>query len=187
MERHGKNPYGENLYRIIWAESRRRVVVQKFSTGASVAREIPEYPGRFGWILERWEPPERVAKCTPEQWYANPVLDVLGPFPHRGEYREAHPFSAHGPANANIDKLVADCEESRKREISEEVAACLRIAEREHLAVKNTKLDLIGDKFPAFGLRPMSGYGGGRGTKTYPELKTADEAGLPTQSGFEAL
>jgi len=180
MQRFGANPYGQDLYRIIWAESRRHTAVAKHVTGSDVAREIPVYPGRTGWVMERWVPPFEFARCSPEEWNSNPILAVLGDYPHRGEYEACHYFEACGPVDANIDKLVTWIEESRKRPFAENLTACRKAAEQDEASRKSTKLDIIGNALPAFGSRPMSGPGGGRGTKTMPVQLTAQEAGLPT-------
>ncbi len=179
MRNFGANPYGENLYRIVWAESRRHTAVAKHVTGSDVIREIAVYPGRTCWVMERWVPPFEFARCTPEEWNSNPALAVLGDYPHRGEYEACHYFEACGPVDANIDTLVMWIEESRTRSFAENRIACQKAAEKDERSRRNTKLDIIGNRLPAYGTAPMSGPGGGRGTKTMPIQLTAQEAGLP--------
>lgn len=43
--------------------------------------------------------------------------------------------------------------------------------------------DIIQESLPAFGTSAIAGYGGARGTKTAPVLRTAEELGLSTRRG----
>lgn len=179
MARFGKNPYGENLYRIVFAPSRRMIAYGTWADGSRKARYIPKYP-EIGdqWILERWMTPYEYTGRTPEQW--KQTLTVLGPYPDRGEYEVSHVFEACGPTDANLTKLISWIEEGRKRSWWENRTACQADSEADEKERKNLREAIIRDSLPAFGTAPLSGYGGGRGTKTAPILKSAEELGLPT-------
>jgi len=105
MARFGQNPYGDNLYRIVFAPSRRYLVYGEWPNGERKATWLPKYPEvGDSWVLERWLTPFEYARCTPEEW--NRELTVLGPYPDRGEYEICHKFNRVVPQDENITKLV---------------------------------------------------------------------------------
>jgi hypothetical protein len=186
MARYGLNPYGDNLYRIVFAPSRRYVVYGQWPDGSQKARWLPKYPEvGESWVLERWLTPFEYARCTPEEW--NRELTILGPYPDRGEYEICHKFNLVTPDNESITKLIELIEQSHKDtrrngnvfENPANTAACLDMAERDQAATSSQMQALIGNALPAFGYAPMSGPGGARGTKTRPVIQSAQEAGLP--------
>lgn len=174
MARFGQNPYGENLYRIVFAPSRRFLVV------GERARWWPKYPECGDtWVMERWYSPMEY-HGTREAW--DEMCSNLGPYPERGEYDICHHFEFTGPDDCNLDKLISWIEEGRKRNPQENTNALKDAAAKEENDMRNARLDIIGNALPAFGSAPMVGHGGGRGTKTMPVLRSAQEAGLPTFS-----
>lgn len=183
MAKYGLNPYGENLYRIVFAPSRRRLVYGTWPNGERKASWVTAYPevGRI-WIMERWQTPFEFARCTAEVW--NQTMTLLGPYPDRGEYEICHPFEITLPTDCNLDKIVMWVEEGRNRSWWENRTACQADYDKEEKSNDSTKNAIIRNSLPAFGTAPMSGFGGGRGTKTAPILKTAEELGLPTSGGM---
>lgn len=113
----GINPYGDNLWRVVWGPSRNYLVggpwqdrhgvipndaelMAKGGKDSSFVRElieyrwIPKYPET--WVLEKWLTPLQYAG-TPEQWVATQSdtyakLLTLGPYPARGEYEACYFF-----------------------------------------------------------------------------------------------
>ncbi len=186
MARFGQNPYAQNLYRIVFAPSRRYLVYGQWPDGSRKAQWLPKYPEvGNSWVLERWLTPFEYARCTPDQW--NRELTILGPYPDRGEYELCHKFDLVSPSDESIVKLIELIEASHKNtrrngamfDNPENTQACLREAERQQTSTSAQMQDLIGNVLPAFGAAPMSGYGGGRGTKDFHVTRSAAEAGLP--------
>ncbi len=193
LERFGKNPYGGALYRIVFAPSRRYLVCGEWPDGSNKASYARKYPqlcahrengtevGIDHWIMERWLPAEEYAKCSKEYW--DRELLILGPWPAQGEYELCHVFEACGPSDAALDVLVAAIEEGRRRSFWEKRVFHQEEADREKKAISDQQEAMIRNWLPAFGSAPMIGRGGGRGTKTVPIVRTAEELGLPTQGG----
>lgn len=186
MARFGKNEYGQNLYRIVFAPSRRYIVYGQWPDGSQKAQWLPKYPEvGSAWVLERWLTPFEYARCTPEEW--NRELTILGPYPDRGEYEICHKFNLASPDDESLTKLVALIEQSHKQtrrngaifDNPENTVACIAEAEQREAATSSEMQALIGNALPAFGAAPMSGYGGGRSTKAPPVRLSAQEAGLP--------
>lgn len=186
MARFGQNPYGEDLYRIVFAPSRRFLVYGQWPDGSEKADWRPKYPEvGDSWVLERWLTPFEYARCTPFEW--NRDLTILGPYPDRGEYEICHRFNLVTPADESVEKIIEQIEMSHKntRRIGtmfdnpENTAACRDIQERKDAETSKKMQDLIENLFPAYGGVPMAGYGGSRGTKTFPVELSAEQAGLP--------
>src|SRR5271166_389493 len=85
MGRFGHNPYSGNMYRIVFAPSRRHLVCGTWPDGSNHASYVKRY-GNLGeqWIMERWLPAMEYAKCSKETWDRDFL--ILGPWPERGEY-----------------------------------------------------------------------------------------------------
>jgi hypothetical protein len=83
------------------------------------------------------------------------------------------------PSEANLEKLISWIEEGRKRSFSENREACQADWDAEQRDISLKSDAIIRNALPSFGIAPMVGRGGGRGTKTRPILKTAQELGLP--------
>lgn len=181
MARFGLNPHGEPLYRIIFAPSRRYLVVGEWPDGSNCAQWCKLYP-ELGdiWVMEKWLPAEKFAKCTREQWNRENL--VLGPFPERGDYEICHSFEVSGPEDANLDKLVWLIEHPRSlRDVTQWHR---EDAQKEIRKNRSTAEDMIRNRLPAYGCRPFAGGKASRGSKTAPLLLTAEQAGLPTRAGM---
>ena len=178
LSRFGQNPYGENLYRIVFAPSRRYLVVGEWPDGSNCAQWVPKYK-KLGniWVMEQWVTAEEFAKCSREQWNQN--LLILGPWPARGEYRHCHSFELSGPEDANLDKLVSLLKYSQKTSLYESIMWNREDAARNKASAGITAEDMTRNVLPAFGGRPMSYGRFGRGFKTAKQLLTAREAGMP--------
>lgn len=171
LSRFGQNPYGENLYRIVFAPTRRYLVV------GERAHWWPKYPEcGDSWILERWRSAMEYHGSR-ASW--DMLCSNLGPYPERGEYDIAHHFEIVQPDDCNLDKLIAWMEEGHKRNPRENTVALKAALEKDEADLSKVRQAMIGNSLPAFGSAPMSGPGGGRGTKTYPVMKSAEALGLP--------
>ena len=182
MGRFGKNPYGENLYRIVFAPSRRHLVYGEWPDGSQQANWVRKY-FQVGdqWIMECWLPAAEYA-CMPRERWDREML-ILGPYPDRGEYELCHVFETCAPSDASLAVLINVIKEGRRRPLAEKIAFERVDAERERKAIGDRQEAMIRNWLPAFGTSAMAGYGGGRGVKTAPILRTAEELGLPTQGG----
>ena len=118
MARFGLNPYGEALYRIIAAHSRRYLVVGEWPDGSIGAQWVPKYRA-YGnmWVMERWLSAEQYCPQGKEHW--DRVEQRQGPWPERGVYDFCHAFECSPPPDANLDKLVALIETGMRRRFAE--------------------------------------------------------------------
>lgn len=108
LRRFGTNPYGENIYRVIWSENQ---LMWEYG------KQVKKYGnGKDRWILEKWLPPETYDKDAWEK--AVEVVDgeyvsVLGPFPSRGQYEHCYTFEgAEGqycPVEESLVELICAC------------------------------------------------------------------------------
>lgn len=80
----GKNPFGGNLWRVVWSESRTYMFRAEYADGFQGFRQIPLYTGKKCYILERWMSAYQYSKCTEESW--NLHHSDQGPYPSKGVY-----------------------------------------------------------------------------------------------------
>lgn len=174
MARFGTNPYGDPLYRIIFAPSRRNLAGDE-----SGFRWIPTYR-RLGdvWVLERWHSPEQFCRMSRERW--DREMLILGPYPDRGEYAHVHTFFPVLPDHCNLDKLITWIEAGQKTSYQDNHDAIREHYDHETKARQSTVEAMTRDLYPAFGATAMSSAKVSRGTKHLPNLKSANELGLPT-------
>lgn len=181
MERFGLNPWGEPLYRIVLTDSRRFIVYGKWhDSGHPRAAWQLLYPHMLGrWVLESWRNAWDFTGMTAAQWNADPDSLMLGPYPSRGEYQMVG-SDAFPPADTNIERLIAMVEDARNTMTwAGKLKACRTQQEYAEDTARKMRMDVILDALPYQGTEPLSGYGGGRGTKTAPVLKSANELHLP--------
>lgn len=187
MGRFGLNPWGEPMYRIVLAESRCFLVNgKKRGDGAIRAQWMPLYPhivDEFGrpegqWIIEKWLDAFTFTGMTPTRWNRDKDMLSLGPYPSRGEYAMCG-NTQFRPADTNIEKLIAMVNAGSKYSWAEKLNACRTKANGDQKVKDILCQDIIRDALPFHGTEPLAGYGGGRGTKTAPILKSANELHLP--------
>lgn len=166
MAAFGLNPFGGNLYRIVLADSRREITCGDWK-GAGVpyaewTLKYPAYKDKGIWVMEKWEPGEYFG--SPEKW-----PDVNGPYPARGDYEFCHGFEAGTPDDANLPMLLDLLEKSRNIPVYRRMIAIRNLEEQRKQTMAKMIRDMIRDKLPAYGCRPMFSGGGGkttiRGTK----------------------
>jgi hypothetical protein len=181
MDRFGKNPFGENMYRIVFAPTRKRIITGVWADGYVGPRWRPTYrlamfdhdpkkandpDNKDCWVMERWLSAKDFTGVTAEVWEKNAGFKVLGPYPARGEYELCHVFVSADPDQCNLDKLVSWVEEGRKRSFQDHRDACAAEYEQEEKDTMSVAGDRLRDALPAFLDAPMVGFGGGRGSKT---------------------
>lgn len=201
MGRYGSTAYGDNLYRIVFSNSRHYIVAGDWSathvdengkvhlnldsTGTPIqsgthASEVPLYPEKPDvWVLERWLPALEFAGCSKETW--DWQYECLGPYPERGDYQGVHFFEACSPANASIDKLVMWIEQGRKNSWQTILDGCKDAHEAKKKAERDQNYDRVYDKLSAHLDNAMVGPYATRGTKTVELKKTARQAGMRSQ------
>jgi hypothetical protein len=157
MARFGTNLWGDNLYRIVLARTRK-----SFTAGIGWSQKYNCQPHE--WVLEKWISVEQFAGCDRETWARDKGM-LLGGYPDRGEYELCHIFETCNPDNANIEKLIAWIEMGQ-RNTPAEIAASIKKEQERALAAKRSSMrDRIANLLPAFGTAPMVGHGGTRGSK----------------------
>ncbi len=179
MARYGQNPFGENIWRIVHAPSRRSLV----HGHGRKPKWLVTYPQAGDhWVLEKWLSAYDFTKCTAQTW--NQSMTLLGPYPSRGEYELCHIFEVTLPESGNIEKLITWIKAGSKYSMYENMMSMREEADREGQTGKSYREAVIRNALPAFGGAAMSGVGGGRGTKTTFDLPlTAQQAKLPTKAG----
>ena len=113
MSRFGLNPFNENLWRIVFTDSVRRMIGGKWPDGRDEYRWKkvyvgPEATGR--WVLERWRSAFELTQCTPEMYnlqFKAPGSELLinGPYPYRGDYEEVWVFTG-SPDEVNVTRII---------------------------------------------------------------------------------
>ncbi len=179
MARYGQNPFGENIWRIVHAPSRRSLV----HGHGRKPKWLVTYPQAGDhWVLEKWLSAYDFTKCTAQTW--NQSMTLLGPYPSRGEYELCHIFELALPESGNIEKLITWIEAGSKYSMYENMLSMRAEADREGQTGKSYREAVIRNALPAFGGAAMSGAGGGRGTKTNFDLPiSANMMGLPKKAG----
>lgn len=179
MRRFGLNPFGEPRYRIVLTQSVMHLVGGEWPDGTRAYRSVPRYREvRAGWILEAWD----WARMPKAEWESlrEPISGwpVLGPYPSRGEYQLAWEFDK-GVEVDNLDAIIGAIERGRNRSFQDVRDYAMREYQQEEKDWKQAAAAEVRDAVTAFGVAPMVAYGGHRGTKTAPELRSAQELGLP--------
>jgi|SRR5581483_3118727 len=105
LERFGKNRYGQNLYRLIWAPSRMRIFGGYWDDiGKHEYRLVPKYGPTPQWALEVWRAP--VIYGGPEIWERQTMSAdgwlTCGPFPAHGDFECLNKFSAKNSDDGGI-------------------------------------------------------------------------------------
>ncbi len=182
MHLYGLNPYQEHIYRVVFAPSRRTLVCGDHGSGYTEARWMPEY-GHIGdlWVMEKWLSGIEIEPRGKAAW--DRERSINGPYPERGDYFWCHTFETCTPDEANLAKLVSWINEGKNRPYGEVRAACENKYNQETKSTESMQDSLIRDALPAFGMAPLVGYGGGRGTKTATIIRSANELGLPLKTG----
>jgi hypothetical protein len=178
LSRFGVNQFSEPLFRIVWSESVRHLVGGMWPDGDVGYHWVKTYKFQPGcWVLEQWMMPSE----SPKQWNARiePLsgFPLLGPYPARGHYQLVFIFD-HGVDNDSLDKVIATARHKQTRSFQDDKDLLKGLYDYEE---KETKTNVFEEFRDAVQFRPTAAlsYGRfGRGTKTEPNLKTAEELGL---------
>ena len=115
MARFGQTPAGKNLWRIVFADSVRRLVWGTMVVnGAPVTGHhyVKAYQGpaaRGRWVLESWIPPGEFAGGLSREEYALRFDGVEGsePWPAEGVYVERYVFDSAPGTDVSVEWLIA--------------------------------------------------------------------------------
>jgi hypothetical protein len=171
----GLNPFGENIWRIVYAPSRRSLVRQ------SAKRHIwmRTYPqAGVAWVLEKWKSAFEFA--GPRERWESSGIGVLGDYPSRGEYELAHIFYPAPASIGHVKQMITLTEAGPAKFSANENKNAIR-AELDRQKVSEQKYwhDRLMERTHAFGTAPFSASGGSRGTKTREFKIAAQDTGLP--------
>jgi len=185
MARFGTNPYGENLFRIVFAPSVRTIVGGEFSDGYLGYRARPAHRdvGQH-WILEKWISAYEHTGMDEETYNityrgTNGMI-VTGPYPHRGIYHLCETF-AGSPGDGGIEKLVALILQAKKNDPVKNRIALRESVEKAERDEDAKRFDRVKDAMSAYGIRAANIGGHVKKTKTVPIMRTANELGLPVR------
>lgn len=185
LKRFGVNPFGESLYRIVFKDSRRHLVGKYWpDNGETGYRWVPKYPGvKTAWMLERWNSAWEFTRMSQSEWDRTMTCPIsgfllLGPYPSRGEYELAWEFDL-GVAQDSLENVIGAVERGRDRtfqQIRQGHAAEYQYEEKDSRVQAEVE---VRDACTYKGNAALSYGRHGRGTKTAPELRSAEELGLP--------
>lgn len=113
MGRFGLNPYGAPMWRIVYADSVKRLIGGRWPDGHEEYRMTKAYtgPGAKGkWVLESWISAFEHTGCTPDEYRIkfqapNCVTTIQSePYPFEGTYVERHIFAGEP---TGVEELIA--------------------------------------------------------------------------------
>lgn len=189
MGRHGKNPFGENLWRIVYAASVMEMIGGRWPDGREEYRWVPKYDEpniRTKWILEKWRSGWEITKCSPEVYdytYKAPGSELLinGPYPHRGDYEAVHVFDASVPADGGIDWLIGNANQAHNTTLNQKRLVRQEAYQKEEKDKKQRNMDRIMDLLP----NPNGATFLKHQKSTV--FRSANQLGLPTEGGMGVM
>lgn len=189
---------GGPKYRLIWAPSRMVTLTGRYKT-MTVPYYVNTYDQDTGqlvypaiepvgenWILEMWKGPWDLYRGTKDDWEADQQMLNMGPYPSKGDYLMSEVING-SPSDANIEKLIHWIEEGGKRRQIENTVFCRDQMEKGMLDRQKQRKDLLDSSQRPWGAESYAAAGGGRNSKTYAQLKSREELGLPAQGVTKAI
>lgn len=118
MARFGTTPSGGNLWRIVFADSVKRLIGGKWPDGKEEYRPVRAYAenGVRGWVLESWQSAMEHTLCTAEEYairFQQPDCKTSiqhEPYPFDGVYIMRHVFEGEP---TGVDELIAKANRER--------------------------------------------------------------------------
>lgn len=186
MARFGVNPFGEPIWRCVFAPSVKYIVGGRFPdgfTGYRVRKLLPHVGSN--WILQKWISAYELTRMTEFEYNAKERnletgLFPTGPYPHRGVYEYCETLSC-SPEDVNFDKLIAWIERGKYNRTQDNARALMNTLERKEKAEEQNRFDRMKELMPAFGIRAANIGGRVKKTKTAPLMRSANELGLPVR------
>jgi hypothetical protein len=195
LGRFGTSPFGQNLYRMVYAPTVRKLIFGTNSVGVTGAHVRPAYR-HLGdvWILEKWISGAQACQMTPTE-YENygprcPQSGMLleGPYPTRGLYAHCWTFDADTLQNGiegAIDKIIGLIRAGEGKSLAEIKAGNAELDAKNERTDAANRFLRVRETESCFGIRPASLPGGPRvgNQKSLRNPITADKTGLPTKRG----
>lgn len=155
----GKNRFDEPNYRIVWGPSRLHWIGGKFEAAefglAHIGTHLAPKYGSDQWVLERWMSPEFYG--GKEEWkraFTKRIdgveIDVLGPYPSRGDYEEVTSFDPLPLTCRFVEYMHDVVERSRNFSHWERRAAILAREEKKDKDWDSYADDVLDDAFSPF-------------------------------------
>jgi hypothetical protein len=149
LTRHGKNPAGQAVYRVVWADSRKSKVIAH-----GKVHVLPRYlhgdesSATGKWVLEKWVSPEVLLGMTRDGW-DNFVKQVpqaaMEDWPEHGDYELSYVFPAE--IDEALVHRMLDAHEYRFRELTaSERKVELEQAEELKEEITDAKFDALYDE-----------------------------------------
>jgi len=195
MGRFGTNPFGQNLFRMVYAPSVKKMIFGTDSKGETGAHVRPAYR-HLGdvWILEKWLTAQQATKMTAAEYETYGPRDpqsgmmIEGPYPSLGIYDHCWTFdldTLQGGIEGAIDKIIGLINKGAGRSYAEIKAANKELDEKEEKRAADERFLRVRETESCFGIRPASMPGGPRkgNLKSLRNPITADKTGLPTKRG----
>lgn len=113
LSRHGLTPSGDNLWRIVFSDSVKRLIGGRWPDGKEEYRSTRPYEDtgvRGKWVLESWQSAMEHTLCTAAEYairfqQRDCVTTIQHePYPHDGVYITRHVFDGEP---AGVDELIA--------------------------------------------------------------------------------
>ena len=163
MGRFGKSPGGDNLYRVVFAPSVKKLVFGEFPDGFIGGRVRPMYRELGNtWILEKWLSGFDDTKLTPSEYERygprDPQSNMLinGPYPYHGTYNFCWDFKSDSPSPGEVEKAIALIRKGEGKSVSQIRAENREIDEKQEERAKAERFMRVREKEPLYGIRPAS-------------------------------
>lgn len=185
LRHYGETPFGDPLWRCVYAPSVKKLVGGKFPDGFTGYRARPAYRhiGDY-WVLEKWISAFDMTHMSESRYnetYQDPQtkLCAAGPYPSRGVYHYCETLSCT-PADTNFDILVALITKAKYNRPQDNMNALMKTMEAKDKADAAERFDRCKELMPAMGIRAANFGGHVKATKSAPMMRSANELGLPT-------
>jgi hypothetical protein len=191
MARFGLNPYGEPLYRVVFAPSVRRLVHGRFADGYTGAKLRRSYASvGDNWILEKWISGAEDTRMTPAEYERYGPRDpqsgmlINGPYPYRGTYNLVHEFASAGQVHG-VHLIIELIERGANRTPGEVIRNNRMLDERNEKEAAEKRFLRVRETEPLYGIRPASFAGRPKSVnhKSQRTPVSANQLGLPTAKG----
>jgi hypothetical protein len=182
LGKYGKSPFGEPIFRVVYAPSVRKIVGGKWPDGYIGYRQPKAYPHLKGWIIEKWLSAFDDTRMT-ESMYERQYKDehgllLTGPYPTRGRYVLCEELSGNFPTNHQVETIVTLLVKAKNNNPAQNAKVLLDDLDRQEKHAADERFDRCKEANPAFGIRAASFRGHAKATKSAPMPLTAEQAGL---------
>jgi hypothetical protein len=192
MARFGSNPFGEPMYRVVFAPTVKKLVFGQFPDGYVGGRVRPMHR-EIGnkWIIEKWISAFEDTKMTPSEYERygprDPQSGMLidGPYPYQGTYNHCWTFDGENPEPASIEIAIRLVEKGKGRSFSEIKAANREMDAKQEKQAAEQRFLRVRETEPLYGIRPASFPGGPKAVnhKSQRLPIAANDLGMPTKRG----